>query len=1479
MISSEHKKCHKFPITKFSNLEVDDIPLKKFDEANKINELQNSEATNNSILTEQRSILTTKKQIAKEYFKKLSKSNITLLEQWGNVLFTTVVVLIIAIMIALLLQLFAPQSHITNTNQKNYVKSSMLHDLSINTAPEISLLDFTNMTKLGQVTQVTEHNSSIFNEQNVEIIYTFNETKKQGSDKQNFNDLQQQTTLNHKMLNINNQQYYQLKSWLMNELSDNVTPVILRLDDFTKKVQEKDVWYSSPFLAFEGGYQMCLKVYAAGYDDGEGTHVSVFLNLMKGPHDDKLEQSGHWPLRGTFTIELLNQLNDVTHLIQFHYHQCSGKCTDRVVEGVVANAGYGTTKFVSLDTFLHKNPFSLVFRVSYENSEPPYQVSPVTFKVTHFSQWLRSKEEWGSSPFLTFDGGYQMHLIVHPADKCEGTHVSVYLGLMKGPHDDKLEQSSHWPLRGTFTIELLNQLNDSDHYGCQVQFHHHICSECTNRVLEEAMAYRGYGHAQFISHDVLHHSDNSYYINDSLIFKISYEHMEPSYQVAPVIFKVTKFSQWLKSKEKWYSSPFFAFNEGYQLCLQVDADGHGDGEGTHVSVYLHLMKGPHDDKLEQSGHWPLRGTFTIELLNLFNDSDHYSHTVQFHNYLCSEYSDRVSEVMACTGCGCNQFISHNTLLYYNSSHIRNDFLIFRIFYEDMEPPYQVMPVSFKLKKFSQWLKSKEEWYSSPFFAFDQGYQVCLNIYASGYGNGKGTHVSVYMYLMKGPHDDKLEQSGHWPLRGTFTIELLNQLNDSDHYSRMIQFHHLLYECSNRVSVEVIANSGCGQPQFISHSTLLDHSGSKYYKSDSVIFRVSYKDTSRTLHQEAPVTFKVTQLSQWLRSKDVWYSNPFFTFHWGHQMCLKVHAAGYGDGEGTHVSVFLYLIKGPYDDKLEQSGHWPLRGTFTIELVNQLNDSNHYSHIVQFHHHLCKDCTNRVLVGMMSNSGCGETKFISHHTLFHYNNSSYYKSDSVIFRISYEDSEAFHQVAPVTFKVTQFSQWVKSKKVWYSSPFFAFDEGYQMHLKVYPADEIKDTDVSVYFYLMKGPHDDKLEQSGHWPLRGTFTIELLNQLNDSDHYSLMVQFHHYWCSECTNRVLKEVIANSGHGKAHFISYDTLLHNGFHRNDSLIFRISYEHVEPPNQVAPVIFKVSKFSKWVKNKEIWYSNPFFAFEEGYQMYLKVHAADEGTHDHVSVYLFLMKGPHDDKLEQSGHWPLRGTFTIELLNQFNDSDHYSHMVQFHHHWCNECTNRVLAGNVADSGKGQSHFISHETFLHHNDNSYYRDDSFIFRVSYEGMEPSNQIAPVTFKLGNFTLWVKTKEVWLSSPFFAFTEGYQMFLSVEAAGNDEGTHVSVFLYLMKGPYDDELEQSGHWPLRGRFTIELLNQLNDSDHYSPTVMYIPSSSDKRMYGDKIDAVEVAVEFISHDTLFKHDGYLKDDTLYFRISYFTNNNGIKGHFIIY
>ena len=39
---------------------------------------------------------------------------------------------------------------------------------------------------------------------------------------------------------------------------------------------------------------------------------------------------------------------------------------------------------------------------------------------------------------------------------CEGSHLLVYLKILHGPHDDQLD----WPLKGTFIIELLNQLED-----------------------------------------------------------------------------------------------------------------------------------------------------------------------------------------------------------------------------------------------------------------------------------------------------------------------------------------------------------------------------------------------------------------------------------------------------------------------------------------------------------------------------------------------------------------------------------------------------------------------------------------------------------------------------------------------------------------------------------------------------------------------------------------------------------------------------------------------------------------------------------------------------------------------------------------------------------------------------------------------------------------------------------------------------------
>ena len=338
------------------------------------------------------------------------------------------------------------------------------------------------------------------------------------------------------------------------------------------------------------------------------------------------------------------------------------------------------------------------------------------------------------------------------------------------------------------------------------------------------------------------------------------------------------------------------------------------------------------------------------------------------------------------------------------------------------------------------------------------------------------------------------------------------------------------------------------------------------------------------------------------------------------------------------------------------------------------------------------------------------------------------------------------------------------------------------------------------------------------------------------------------------------------KSVYISY-----NSNHGDGSLWPLILIMSNEMSDQVAPAaILKLSNFAKMKKNKEIWHSNSFFAFQGGYKMRLRVSAAgsNDGEGTHVSVYLHLMKGPHDDKLEQSGHWPLRGTFTIELLNQLSDNNHHSHVVQSHHYLCSECTNRVSKGLMANGGLGTPRFISHETLLHHNSSGYHTNDSLMFRVSYEDVEPPYRVAPVTFKVIHFlSQWLKNKGTWYSSPFLAFYGGYQMFLMVNGGGDGdgEGTHVSVYVYLMKGPHDDKLNQSGHWPLRGRFTIELLNQLNNNDHYSRKVIFTRSDAENRV----VDGIYAPngwgySQFISHDILLHHK-YLKNDVLYFRISY--------------
>ena len=109
--------------------------------------------------------------------------------------------------------------------------------------------------------------------------------------------------------------------------TDGEAPVIIKMTNFTEMKKNKEDWQSSPFLAFQNGYLMNLRVNAFG----DGSHVMAALQLLKGPHDDELERNGFFPMQLLASVELLNQVKDYHHHlvpVMFEHHMM---CAKRVV--------------------------------------------------------------------------------------------------------------------------------------------------------------------------------------------------------------------------------------------------------------------------------------------------------------------------------------------------------------------------------------------------------------------------------------------------------------------------------------------------------------------------------------------------------------------------------------------------------------------------------------------------------------------------------------------------------------------------------------------------------------------------------------------------------------------------------------------------------------------------------------------------------------------------------------------------------------------------------------------------------------------------------------------------------------------------------------------------------------------------------------------------------------------------------------------
>ena len=203
---------------------------------------------------------------------------------------------------------------------------------------------------------------------------------------------------------------------------------------------------------------------------------------------------------------------------------------------------------------------------------------------------------------------------------------------------------------------------------------------------------------------------------------------------------------------------------------------------------------------------------------------------------------------------------------------------------------------FKLSGYASKKENNEKFESIPFYVTPGGHKMCISVDANGQCDSKGTHVSIYTELVQGRYDDQL----HWPFLGAVTYELLNQLADDKHHSRVATY---------RADDNTQVGSSRGFAKFLPHSSLSHDpaTSTQYLLDDTLYIRVSVTvanhkpwlvctdkinmDSTRTIKDNKtlkdgePMVFKVTGYNARKATDSVFFSDSFYTSPGGYKMCI------------------------------------------------------------------------------------------------------------------------------------------------------------------------------------------------------------------------------------------------------------------------------------------------------------------------------------------------------------------------------------------------------------------------------------------------------------------------------------------------------------------------------------------------------------------------------------------------------------------
>ena len=124
---------------------------------------------------------------------------------------------------------------------------------------------------------------------------------------------------------------------------------------------------------------------------------------------------------------------------------------------------------------------------------------------------------------------------------------------------------------------------------------------------------------------------------------------------------------------------------------------------------------------------------------------------------------------------------------------------------------------------------------------------------------------------------------------------------------------------------------------------------------------------------APFRFTLRDFNHLKKYALVWRSDSFYSHPRGYKLSVEIHPGGCGYCKGTHMSLHVRVMRGPYDDALE----WPFLATVTIEALYGPTNQWRTVSISAFKVTDSTVCTGKPAAGSIGNQGVGSNDTLTH----------------------------------------------------------------------------------------------------------------------------------------------------------------------------------------------------------------------------------------------------------------------------------------------------------------------------------------------------------------------------------------------------------------------------------------------------------------------------------------------------------------------